>query len=471
MKKPVLLFFICCSFFLQYSKAQNIGINATGALPDTKAMLDVSSTTSGMLIPRMSSAERNAIATPPNGLEVYNTTTNNLDIYRGSGWIPVAYADTSVILVRSLADLPAPVSAGITLDSTKTYSFSGLVNIAPNYINVNGAALKGTNPIRDGVMSTVSGAILRSTNMHVYMEKLLVVNLTAATKAYDFSDNTGTRSCNIITGNNVKQTTASAGVGQVSGFRAVVILQNYFDVSDGIKVTGTMGRFISGFNLYGSITGTAIEFLPALAVDDIDISNNHFIYTGATGVKFNVGATLNRGRMTSNMIRGVTTPLSGFDSYTPAWEMQQNSGITNSRAFATAYMNDNVSVTNLPANGTYYSLAGTATLVNAKRFTLAGNKLTYTGLRPWPIRVFAVIGGKSPAALADYSICIAKNGTSIPFPNSSLGAMANGQGFQITLQSDVDMVTGDYIEIGVKRNNNNTSNITITDLQFSVSSL
>ncbi len=103
--------------------AQNIGINATGATPDTKAILDISSTTSGLLIPRMSTAERNAITTPPTGLQVYNTTTNTLDIYKGSIWDQMASADTSIKLVRSLSDLPSPVGNEIKLDSTKTYSF------------------------------------------------------------------------------------------------------------------------------------------------------------------------------------------------------------------------------------------------------------------------------------------------------------------------------------------------------------
>ncbi|HVG15339.1 MAG TPA: hypothetical protein VM935_10270, partial [Chitinophagaceae bacterium] len=248
--------------------AQNIGINATGNTPDSKAMLDIASTTSGLLIPRMSAAERNAISSPPNGLQVFNTTSNTLDIFKGSVWEPVAYSDSSVKLIRSLSDLPAPVSGEIKLDSTKTYSFSGLVNISPNYINANGAALRGTNPIRDGILSTVGGAIIRSTNMHVYIEKMLVVPFSAATKAFDFSDATGTRSCNLLSAINIKDVAMpTEGVGQVSGFRAVIILQNYWATAKGIKVTGAMGRFICGFTLISGISsGAGIEFLPGLTV-------------------------------------------------------------------------------------------------------------------------------------------------------------------------------------------------------------
>ncbi len=51
--------------------AQNIAINATGAAAATQAMLDVSSTTKGMLAPRMTAAQRTAIAAPAQGLTVY----------------------------------------------------------------------------------------------------------------------------------------------------------------------------------------------------------------------------------------------------------------------------------------------------------------------------------------------------------------------------------------------------------------
>lgn len=461
------LIFLCNALL---AGAQNIGINATGAAPNAKAMLDISSTNSGLLIPRMSSAERNAITSPPAGLQVYNTTTNTLDIYRGSLWEQMAANDSSIKMIRSLADLPAPVGSEIKLDSTKTYTFSGLVNISPYYINANGAALRGLNPIRDGLLSTVSGAIVRSTDMHVYLEKMLIVPYSANTKAFDFSDATGTRSCNLLTGINIKDVAmATEGVGQVSGFRAVIILQNYWATAKGIKVTGNMGRFICGFTLISNISnGAGIEFLPGLTIDDIDLANNHFVYTGQTGVKVNAGATINVGRMTTNMFRDVGTLLDGFDSYTPAWEMQQNTGIPNSRAFSFAYMNDNTSSTNLTSQGVYYKIAGTLTATSSKRFTVANNIFTYTGKRTITTRVFAAVSGRAPASNADFSIALAKNGTVIPNPTASLGAMTSGQGFQIVLETEVELATGDYIEVGIKRNNSATSNVTIGDIQFRV---
>jgi len=466
--RALCVIFLFCGSAASY--AQNIGINGTGSTPDSKAMLDIASTTSGLLIPRMSAAERNAISSPPNGLQVFNTTSNTLDIFKGSAWEQVAYGDSSVKIIRSLADLPAPVSGEIKLDSTKTYTFSGLVNISPNYINANGAVVRGTNPIRDGILSTVNGAMIRSTNMHVYIEKILLVPYNAATKAFDFSDATGTRSCNLLSAINIKDVAMpTEGVGQVSGFRAVIILQNYWATAKGIKVTGTMGRFICGFTLISGITsGAGIEFMPGLTVDDIDLTNNHFIYTGQTGVKVNAGATVNVGRMTTNMFRGVTTLTDGFDSYTPAWEMQQNTGLINSRAFAFSYMNDNISSTSLPLQSVYYKIDGTTIPLNEKRFTHTNDRFTYIGKRPMTAKIFAAVGGRAPASSADFSIAIAKNGVVIPFPNASMGAMVNNQGYQISLETEIDIVTGDYFEIFIKRNNAAVTSVVISDMQFRV---
>jgi hypothetical protein len=70
--------------------AQNIGINATGATPNPSAMLDVSSTSKGLLMPRMTTLQRNAIATPAEGLKVYDTDTKTFWFYNGTGWIQSA---------------------------------------------------------------------------------------------------------------------------------------------------------------------------------------------------------------------------------------------------------------------------------------------------------------------------------------------------------------------------------------------
>lgn len=77
MKKLLkkIIYFVLANCFLvliaNYSFAQNVGINNT--TPDNSAMLDVTSTNSGILIPRMTLTQRNAIASPAHSLLIYQT--------------------------------------------------------------------------------------------------------------------------------------------------------------------------------------------------------------------------------------------------------------------------------------------------------------------------------------------------------------------------------------------------------------
>ncbi len=70
--------------------AQNIGINSTGIAPDKSAMLDVSSTTKGMLVPRMNILQRTVIASPAKGLLVFDTDNNSFWFYNGTAWVQLS---------------------------------------------------------------------------------------------------------------------------------------------------------------------------------------------------------------------------------------------------------------------------------------------------------------------------------------------------------------------------------------------
>ena len=60
--------------------------------PDASAILDLSSTTKGFKGPSMTEAQRDAIGSPATSLLVYNTDTDELNIYNGTAWIAVGTA-------------------------------------------------------------------------------------------------------------------------------------------------------------------------------------------------------------------------------------------------------------------------------------------------------------------------------------------------------------------------------------------
>ena len=68
------------------SLSAQVSINNDGTNPDGSAMLDVQSTDKGMLVPRMTTAQRNAITSPATGLMVFNTDTGSFWFYNGNNW-------------------------------------------------------------------------------------------------------------------------------------------------------------------------------------------------------------------------------------------------------------------------------------------------------------------------------------------------------------------------------------------------
>lgn len=59
-----------------------------GTSLNASAVLQIDSTTKGFLPPRMTTTQRNNIATPATGLEVYDTSLNKWYGYNGSAWVP-----------------------------------------------------------------------------------------------------------------------------------------------------------------------------------------------------------------------------------------------------------------------------------------------------------------------------------------------------------------------------------------------
>jgi hypothetical protein len=88
--KTISLFFFILLFFSNYLFSQ-VGVNDDGSEPDGSAMLDVKSSTKGVILPRMTQAELMAISGPANGLLVYCTDCGSgelgsLSIFMAGRW-------------------------------------------------------------------------------------------------------------------------------------------------------------------------------------------------------------------------------------------------------------------------------------------------------------------------------------------------------------------------------------------------
>ncbi len=80
------LFIGCLVFWgcISGSNAQ-VGIGTTS--PNTSSMLDISATNKGVLIPRLTQTQINAMTGLSAGMQVYNTTENALVTYDGTRWL------------------------------------------------------------------------------------------------------------------------------------------------------------------------------------------------------------------------------------------------------------------------------------------------------------------------------------------------------------------------------------------------
>lgn len=61
---------VLLAFWVLELNAQNVGISDDGSIPDNSAILDLNSTSKGLLLPRLTDAQRLAIQHPAKGLVI-----------------------------------------------------------------------------------------------------------------------------------------------------------------------------------------------------------------------------------------------------------------------------------------------------------------------------------------------------------------------------------------------------------------
>src|SRR5215813_14154390 len=93
MKKTCLLLKPCFLFLVPWTLclapcvySQNVGIGTVD--PNASSLLDITSTTKGVLIPRMATSLITSIASPAKGLMIYDSTNNQLMVNMGNSTVP-----------------------------------------------------------------------------------------------------------------------------------------------------------------------------------------------------------------------------------------------------------------------------------------------------------------------------------------------------------------------------------------------
>lgn len=134
MKKHFKITLIGFCFFSGIVNAQ-IGIGTIN--PDASAILEINSSTQGLLLPRLHINEQFKMLLPANGLLMYNLDTNALEVNAGTPLVPVWISVT-----------------GATGNSGLTTAVAGFENIANG---LNSIAFGGTFNVSSGLNSSTTG--------------------------------------------------------------------------------------------------------------------------------------------------------------------------------------------------------------------------------------------------------------------------------------------------------------------------
>lgn len=125
------MYYFLAAFFCFYLSlntfSQQVAIGESLATPRASAMLDLQSTSKGFLAPRMTSAQRNAIASPATGLLVYVTDgTSGFYRFDGSQWTS-SFSDESKGYTVNIP-LYESMTAGTTFGRRNAF-------VVPPYLN------------------------------------------------------------------------------------------------------------------------------------------------------------------------------------------------------------------------------------------------------------------------------------------------------------------------------------------------
>lgn len=459
-------------FSAQFSNAQ-VGINTTS--PDPSSMLDVSATDKGMLTPRMTTAQKNAIATPANGLLVYDINLKGFYYYDStvSTWIRLASENkrNNYKLIKSVADLAAESIAGggtsYLLDSSTFYEINGTINLVKP-INLNNAYVAGLDANED-VLSFTGGTVFQGNTggsiKNVTLKGAKAFNITGpgiATNSSLLIQNT------IIDG-------MTTGVGSISGLGLYYggIVQ-FINNTDGITYSNIGNCLLDNQAWLNSNEGTFEKFTGSFGLIE---KGSGFSTVNNADIALDVstaGLAVGTGILSGTVFSGTSSAAPGYiKGYAPlqtypgfnfsnAWYVDSPGIPRESDAEATGDINLDAAVgtgalTSFSGTGTgsRTKLSGTTTSNSLFRFTKdANNRITYKGNKT---RYFQVAASVSYQATDDLTVIlyIAKNGVVLTetkvYGRGATGFFTSAGILALPIIGTVQLKKDDYIEIWAER--------------------
>ncbi|EMQ95277.1 hypothetical protein D778_02799 [Xanthomarina gelatinilytica] len=480
--KNLPLFAIKCMalFLLSANIYSQVGIGTL--TPNASAMLDVESTTKGLLTPRMTSAERTAISNPANGLLVYDTTENAFYFYKSATWTKLdSQVRDNYKLIKSAADLSAELTAGggskYLLNSNTLYEINGTINLAYP-IDINNAYVMGLDTNEDKLVRA-------SGNLFVGNQGGSIKNLTLA--GGTIFNLTGSAAQNLIIRDLVIANASS--VGTISGYGMVFLsVVQYIGNTTGVTYTNignllisNTGWFSTNLGTYETYTGT-FDFIEKQggfmvvngSAKGIDVSSNPTVTKAVlTGVSFSGTST--------EYVKKYTTGSYPNYNFTNSWTVNCPGIKLESDEVASANIYYDGTITTgfvqTVANNNVFNLTGnsnsnTTTAVNLLRTnSTQDNRITYVGKKTRTFQVDAALSIRGNSGLGDYyAFFIRKNGSTTLIETNTLMRVNNTSDISSNaISGTVELAPNDYIEIwGQRLVGSGTTSITVFSLNLSI---
>jgi hypothetical protein len=465
--KKVLLACLLFGMLITTNVFSQVGIGTV--TPDESSILDITSTTQGLLTPRMTTAQRTAIVTPADGLIVYDTELKSFYHYNSTttSWNRMSSDENSRLKFKRIKStdvlstvLAAEKTAGgesrYLLDSGTLYEINGQV-VVDLPIELNNAYVVGLDSGEDKLVKT-SGDLFTGTTGG----SIRVLTLTAtAGKVFNI---TGGGTQNLIFRDAV--VAGSSNVGVIDNFALVFIsIVQYAANTTGIIYKDVSKLLISNAGWFGNNSGTYETLQGTFGLVE---KTGGFSEVGANiGFDVSSNPTINGDAVVRDVVfTGILTTGKYVNGYNPSiytgfnfnnkWNVNCSGIPVEGDAVATGDVNFDYAVGSgalTSTSGTAVKLAGTTTSNNLFRFSngSTNNKLIYLGAKKRYFRAAATFSFQSsnngPAIFIFY---LAKNGTVIIQSKVYCG-VASSDIDAATILSTVEMSTNDYIEVWVSR--------------------
>lgn len=490
------IIFLMHFLLLSFLGHAQVGIGTT--TPGASSVLDVTSTTQGLLTPRMSSAQRLAIAAPDNGLLVYDTDLNLFYSYvaASSAWTPVSgslprknfkriRAGDNLAVVLA-AELAAGGGAKYVMTSNTLYEINGQI-VFNLPIDLNNAYIDGLDANEDIIVKTsgtlfdgTTGGSIRSVTITTPGATVFNLNGTASSTFL-------LRDCIIAN---------SGNIGTISGFGlAFLSIVNFSGNTNGITYNnigqlllsnqawfsnnaGTYEKFTGNFNLIEkqggfSNVGSGAYGLDVSSVGTIsgDAVLESVVFTGPVPANYVIPYPSGSTYPGYNFSTNWSARAAGIPNETDAnavgdfsMDYPVNTGLGVVLNGSTPSNIVKVGVSSGTAPSTVYS--------NLFRFTTdatsAGyNRLIYAGKKK---RIFQITGSISfqVPGTGIFIAYVMKNGVPLTQYKIYGRGASNGDIIVLPINATSELSTNDYIEIALQRNSGTTGNLVVPNMTITV---